>query len=271
MLGAIFGDMVGSVYEFDNLRTTHFPLFCKDSAFTDDTVMTVAVAEAFLTCPPDPADGESLAAFRRTLVELMHRYGHAYPDAGYGGRFRTWLARRETAPYNSFGNGSAMRVSAAGWYATTLEEALTLGRATAEVTHDHPEGIKGAEVTAGAIFLARTGADKAAIRDFVTRSYALDFTLDEIRPTYAFNETCQNTVPQAMEAFLESRSFEDCIRLGVSVGGDTDTLCAIAGAVAEAYYGMTHGEREAVLSRLPDAMADVILRTEDAVGCGEMR
>ena len=214
MIGAIFGDIVGSVYEFQNHRSKDFPLFREDSEFTDDSVMTVAVAEALLSHKRE--DGTE--AFKEKLMDSMHKWGHAYPDAGYGSRFFWWLARRERRPYNSFGNGSAMRVSPVAWYAESLEEAMTLARASAEVTHNHPEGIKGAEVTAGAIFLARAGATMEQIRGFAECFYDLDFTIDGIRPTYRFNETCQDTVPQALEAFLESASFEDCIRTGVSVG-----------------------------------------------------
>ena len=253
MIGAIFGDIVGSVYEFDNHRSKEFPLFREDCEFTDDSVMTVAVAEALLAHRRE--DGAE--AFKEKLIDSMHKWGHAYPYAGYGCRFGWWLTLYSREPYNSFGNGSAMRVSPVAWYAESLEEAMSLARASAEVTHNHPEGIKGAEVTAGAIFLARAGATLEQIRSFVECFYDLDFTMDEIRPTYRFNETCQDTVPQAMEAFLESGSFEDCIRTGVSVGGDTDTLCAICGAVAEAYYGLTDAEREVALSRLDAPLREV--------------
>ena len=253
MIGAIFGDIVGSVYEFDNHRSKEFPLFREDCEFTDDSIMTVAVAEALLAHRRE----DGVEAFKEKLIDSMHKWGHAYLNAGYGFRFGTWLLRRSREPYNSFGNGSAMRVSPVAWYAESPEEAMSLARASAEVTHNHPEGIKGAEVTAGAIFLARAGATMEQIRSFVECFYALDFTIDEIRPTYRFNETCQDTVPQAMEAFLESNSFEDCIRTGVSVGGDTDTLCAICGAVAEAYYGLTDAEREAALSRLDAPLREV--------------
>lgn len=253
MIGAIFGDIVGSVYEFDNHRSKEFPLFREDCEFTDDSVMTVAVAEALLAHRRE--DGAE--AFKEKLIDAMHKWGHAYPYAGYGGRFGWWLTLSSREPYNSFGNGSAMRVSPVAWYAESLEEAMALARASAEVTHNHPEGIKGAEVTAGAIFLARAGATMEQIKSFAECFYDLDFTIDGIRPTYRFNETCQDTVPQAMEAFLESISFEDCIRMGVSVGGDTDTLCAICGAVAEAYYGLTDTQREAALSRLDAPLREV--------------
>ena len=253
MIGAIFGDIAGSVFEFRNCRTKDFELMGKGCSFTDDSVMTVAVAEALLGHTRE----EGTEAFKERLIDSMHKWGHAYPYAGYGGRFFHWLGGKSRQPYGSFGNGSAMRVSPVGWYAESLEEALVYARASAEVTHNHPEGVKGAEVTAGAVFLARAGADREQIRTFAECYYALDFTLDEIRPTYRFNETCQDTVPQAMEAFLESVSFEDCIRCGVSVGGDTDTLCAICGGVAEAYYGMTDEQTEAALSRLDAPLREV--------------
>jgi type I restriction enzyme M protein len=234
MYGAIIGDIIGSVYEFNNHRSKDFDLFTSKMFFTDDTVMTLAVAKALL----DYDRISDVNAFKKTLVGYMHELGNEYICAGYGGRFLSWIMRRLTEPYNSYGNGTAMRVSACVWYADSLDEAMDIAEATAAVTHNHPEGIKGARVTAGAAFLARSGADKDEIRKFVEQYYALDFTIDEIRPTYRFNETCQQTVPQAMEAFLESESFEDCVRTAISVGGDSDTLAAIACTVAEAYYGV---------------------------------
>ena len=256
MIGAIFGDVVGSVFEFNNIKTKNFKLFTSKSIFTDDTVMTVAVADA-LAHFDKITDVED---FKSVLVFIMHSYGKRYPRAGYGGRFSCWLLTDSIEPYNSYGNGSAMRVSPIGWYSSSLEETLSLARASAEVTHNHPEGIKGAEVTAGAVFLARTGATKEIIKDFICRYYKMDFTLDEIRPTYQFNETCQDTVPQAMEAFLESESFEDAIRNAISVGGDSDTLAAICGSVAEAYYGMTEEEKNITLSYLDSNLRS---KTED--------
>ena len=254
MIGAIFGDIVGSVYEFDNIKTKEFPLFGGDCEYTDDTVMTVAVADALMQW----GRRGDLAAFREILIEKMHAYGKKYPNAGYGGRFGFWLAIGARAPYGSYGNGSAMRVSPVAWYADSLEETLLLARASAEVTHNHPEGIKGAAVTAGAAYLARTGADMETIRAFVCKYYDMGFTLDEIRPTYRFNETCQDTVPQAMQAFFESVSFEDAIRNGISVGGDSDTLCAICGAVAEAYYGLHKQEEEMALAYLDGALRKTV-------------
>ena len=254
MIGAIFGDIVGSVYEFDNIKTKEFQLFTDKCKFTDDTVMTVAVADTLMQFEKIT----DLEAFKKVLIKTMHRYGKRYPDAGYGGRFGWWLMTEETEPYGSYGNGSAMRISPVAWYASSLEEAIVLAKASAEITHNHPEGIKGAVVTAGAIYLARTGATMAEIKEFVSGYYDMNFTLDEIRPSYYFNETCQHTVPQAMQAFFESTSFENTIRNGISIGGDSDTLCAICGAVAEAYYGMTEQEKAVAMSYLDEPMREVV-------------
>lgn len=258
MLGAIYGDIVGSVYEFNNVKTKDFELFCEKSRFTDDTVMTLAVANALLLFDKDQSCKKDIADFKNILINEMHRLGEQYPRAGYGGRFRFWLREGEREPYGSYGNGSAMRVSPVAWYAHSLEEAIDLAIASAEVTHNHTEGIKGAAATAGAIYLARMGATREKIRDFVTLLYKIDFTLDDIRPTYEFNETCQGTVPQAMQAFFESNSFEDAIRNAISIGGDSDTLAAITGAIAEAYYGMTEREAESVIQRLDPALLRIL-------------
>ena len=254
MLGAIFGDVVGSVYEFNNIKTKDFELLNKRCFFTDDTVMSVAVADALLQYEKI----DNIDDFKSTLILKMHKYGKMYPNAGYGGRFAIWLLNEEREPYNSYGNGSAMRVSPVAWYSSSLEEAIALAKASAEITHDHPEGIKGAIATAGAIYLARSSATMDEIKSFVSKYYNMDFTLDEIRPIYHFNETCMDTVPQALEAFFESKSFEDAIRNGVSIGGDTDTLCAITGAVAEAYYGMSKDEKERILSYLTEPLINVV-------------
>ena len=266
MLGAIYGDIVGSVYEFNNIRTKDFELFCEKSKFTDDTVMTLAVANALLIFDDMTREGNCIDApgrnnlnyFREILIKEMHRLGEKYPNAGYGGRFRFWLKEKQTEPYGSYGNGSAMRVSPVACYASSFEECLDFAKASAEVTHDHPEGIKGAVVTAGATYLAKTGATMDEIRAFVAKYYKIDFTLDEIRPTYEFNETCQDTVPQAMQAFFESDSFEDAIRNAISVGGDSDTLAAITGAVAEAYHGMTEREVQDVTERLDATLLKIL-------------
>ena len=266
MLGAIYGDIVGSVFEFNNIRTKDFELFSEKSKFTDDTVMTLAVAKALVifdemtreeNCLDAPSKN-NLSYFKEILISDMHTLGDKYPNAGYGGRFRFWLREKKTKPYGSYGNGSAMRVSPVAWYANSLEECLGFAKASAEITHNHPEGIKGAVVTAGATYLARTGATMDEIKAFVEKYYKIDFTLDEIRPTYEFNETCQDTVPEAMQAFFESTSFEDAIRNAISIGGDSDTLAAITGAVAEAYYGMTDREEQSVTDRLDSILLNVL-------------
>ncbi|MBQ9268953.1 MAG: ADP-ribosylglycohydrolase family protein [Oscillospiraceae bacterium] len=234
MYGAIIGDTIGSVYEFDNVKTKDFPLFSEYSSFTDDSVMTVAVAAALLRWKKDGADLHS------AMVEEMQGFGRLYPHpkGAYGGRFSQWLRSDDPRPYNSLGNGSAMRVSPCGLMAESLAEALELAAISAEVTHNHPEGIKGAQATAAAIYLARTGSSIPEIRAYISDNfYPLDRTLDEIRPDYSFDETCQGTVPEAITAFLESGSFEDAIRNAISLGGDSDTIGAITGAIAWAYYG----------------------------------
>ena len=231
MYGAIIGDIAGSKYEWHSIKTKEFPLFSEGCRFTDDTVMTVAVAKALIIAR------EEQRSFKKVLVETMQDFGRRYPRAGYGGGFRNWIKAKHPEPYGSFGNGSAMRVSPCGLMAVTLEEALDLARASAEVTHDHPEGIKGAEATAAAVFLAKSGRSKEEIRDYIREHYyPLDKTLDEIRPTYRFDVTCQGSVPEAIEAFLESESYADAIRGAISLGGDSDTQASIAGAIAWSYY-----------------------------------
>ena len=256
MLGAIIGDIVGSIYEFDNIKTKEFEFIHEDCDFTDDSVMTIAVAEALLDCSEDSCEDE----IREKLVSSMKKWGREYPYAGYGSKFSGWLQFNDTTPYNSFGNGSAMRVSPAGWLYDDMFSTRYMARLTAAVTHNHIEGIKGAEATAAAIFLARTGASKEEIRTYIKQefSYDLDFTCDEIRDTYYFNETCMNTVPQAIVAFLDGESFADVIRTGVSIGGDTDTLCAIAGSIAEAYYGIPHDLAATAKSYLTEDIIEVV-------------
>lgn len=237
MYGAILGDIIGSPYEFDQGdKTKDFPLFSDDSYATDDTVMTVAVAEAFLEMG---AEAEENALYAR-LVHDMQKWGNRYPHAGYGIRFSRWLRDRFPEPYNSWGNGSAMRVSPVGWLFDSLEKTLAMAVLSAEVTHNHPEGIKGAQATAAAIYLARTGSTKAEIRAYIEENFHYDLsrTCDEIRPGYRHVESCQETVPEAITAFLEGESFEDVIRTAVSLGGDCDTLTCIAGSIAEAFYGV---------------------------------
>ncbi len=258
MYGAILGDMIGAPDEFDRSpKTKAFPLFGAGTEFTDDSVMTVAVAEALL----DSA-GKSEDEIRTALVDSMRRWGKKYPDAGYGWRFSIWLRTRYPGPYGSFGNGSAMRVSAAGWLYASLEETRRIARLTAEVTHNHPEGIKGAEAVACAIFLARTGSGKEEIREFMIREFGYDLsrTCDEIRPSYRHVESCQETVPQAVTAFLEGKDFEDVIRTAVSLGGDCDTLTCIAGSIAEAFFGVPKEMIPECRKRLPKDMLAVLDR-----------
>lgn len=225
MLGALAGDIIGSRFEWRNLKSKVFDLFTAESRFTDDTVHTVTLAQSLLNGVP--------------YQQLLREYFHLYPDAGYGGRFRAWASSNQADPYQSFGNGAAMRVSPVGWYFQDLQSVLVAAEQSAAVTHDHPEGIKGAQAVAGAIFLARKGADKACIRQYIggTFGYDLTRTLDQIRPDYRFDVSCQGTVPPALIAFLESTDFEDAIRNAVSLGGDSDTLACITGSVAEAFYG----------------------------------
>ena len=264
MIGAIVGDIAGSRFEWKNRKTKHFTLlkgrneeawhFCY---FTDDTVMTLAVADAIMKWR-EGCDG-SYKALSIEAVKSMQAFGCHYPDAGYGGSFWRWLHDNDPKPYNSWGNGAAMRVSACGWAGRTLDEVKTMSRSVTEVTHNHPEGIKGAEVTAVATFLARTGKTMEEIREVVECDYyPLGFTLDEIRPTYEFDVSCQGSVPQALEAFFESTSFEDAIRNAISVGGDSDTIGAICGAVAGAYYGIPDDIRVQAESFLDDYLLNTL-------------
>ena len=237
MYGAILGDIIGSPFEFDRGdKTKDFELFTRGCGFTDDSVMTVAVAEALLAvgsaAPVDEIEDAVKAA--------MQDWGHKYPHAGYGGSFRKWLKQKNPKPYGSYGNGSAMRVSAAGWLYDSIERTREVARATANVSHNHPEGIKGAEATASAIYMARNGATKEEIKAYIEKEfhYDLNRTLDQIRPYYHMDETCQRTVPEAIIAFLEAEDFEDAVRNAVSLGGDTDTLGAITGSIAEAFFGI---------------------------------
>ena len=255
MLGAILGDMIGAPYEFDQGdKTKDFPLFIEESDFTDDSVMTVAVGEALLKTLGGTDD-----EIREALVKSMQKWGRRYPTAGYGARFIGWIHRDDPLPYNSCGNGSAMRVSPAGWLGNTLREVMRLARLSAEVSHNHPEGIKGAQAVASVIFLARAGKTKEEIRDHVERvfHYDLSRTCDEIRPTYRHVEICQQTVPEAITAFLEGESFEDVVRTAVSLGGDCDTVACIAGSMAEAFYGIPSELMKECRDRLPDNLLAV--------------
>ena len=282
MYGAILGDMIGAPYEFDmGDKTKEFPLFCERSVFTDDTVMTIAVAEALMEMRGESDEaipmerhgesdekikdkhGENDEKVKAALVRSMQDWGHRYPDAGYGGRFYGWLfGPDDPKPYRSYGNGSAMRVSAAGWLYDSLEETRRYARLSAEVTHNHPEGIKGAESVASAIFMARNGSSKDEIRDYIISEFGYDLsrTCDEIRPTYHHVESCQETVPEAITAFLEGEDFEDVIRTAVSLGGDCDTLTCIAGSIAEAFYGVPEEMKAECRKRLPADMLEVLDR-----------
>ena len=262
MYGAILGDIIGEPYEFDRGdKTKDFPLFSKGPKYTDDTVMTIAVAEALLD-----SMGKSDDEVRKTLVDSMQRWGACYPYAGYGGMFHRWLHADDPQPYGSYGNGSAMRVASAGWLYDSFDETWRKARLTAEVTHNHPEGIKGAECVAAVIWLARHGKTKDELRNFVedTFGYDLSRTCDEIRPGYHHVESCQETVPEAVIAFLEGTDFEDVIRTAVSLGGDCDTLTCIAGSMAEAFYGVPPQLIEKCESLLPQDMLQVIRRFNKA-------
>ncbi len=264
MFGAILGDMIGAPFEFDRGdKTKDFEMFTEATGFTDDTVMTIAVAEALMDTL-----GQDDEAIKAALIQSMHKWGKLYPDAGYGVMFYHWLRSDGNKPYNSFGNGSAMRVSSAGWLYDTLEETRHVARLTAEVTHNHPEGVKGAEATASAIFMARKGSTKEEIRAYIEREFGYDLsrTCDEIRPKYHHVETCQKTVPEAVTAFMEGTDFVDVIRTAVSLGGDCDTLTCIAGSIAEAFYEIPMGMVHECRHRLPKDMRQVLSRFLDCVG-----
>ena len=259
MHGAILGDIIGSPYEFDRgSKSKDFPLFSPDSTYTDDSVMTLAAADAFLSLLPETTDED----IRCQLIQSMQTYGQKYPYAGYGGMFRSWLRSRFPEPYGSYGNGSAMRVSSAAWLFDDLKTVRHMARLSAEVTHNHSEGIKGAEATACAIFFARTGYTKEEIKDYIQTlfDYDLSRTCDEIRPTCHHMESCQETVPEAITAFLEGESFEDVIRTAVSLGGDCDTLTCIAGSIAEGFYGVPEELKQQCRQRLPEELLAVLQR-----------
>lgn len=259
MYGAILGDIIGSPYEFDmGNKSKDFPLFSERSTFTDDTVMTLAVGWVFLDAQPS-AD-ERWIRFR--LIKEMQRFGKMFPHAGYGGMFRRWLRDRDPQPYNSWGNGSAMRVSSVAWLYNDIETVRSMARLSAEVSHNHPEGIKGAEATASAIFLARTGSTKKEIKTYIEENFGYDLirTCDEIRPDYYHKESCQETVPEAITAFLEGESFEDVIRTAVSLGGDSDTLTCIAGSIAEGFYGIPEELKQECSNRLPEELRNILDR-----------
>lgn len=238
ILGAIIGDIAGSPYEFHNIKyqLKKEELITEKSKFTDDTIMTIAIADALLACNLKGIDSDEV--IKSTIVKYMKSYGNEYPHVGYGRNFKTWLKSDSLEPYNSYGNGSAMRCSCCGWIAKDLEQANRLGRLSAEVTHNHPEGIKGAVVISECIYLLKNGATKQEIFNHVSKYYNLNFTLDQIRPYYIFDVSCQGSVPQAIKAFLESNDFYDAISKAISIGGDSDTIAAITGSLAEAHYSI---------------------------------
>ena len=246
MIGTIAGDIIGSWYEFHGIKSKEFELFHPQSRFTDDTVLSMAVAKSIL-------DGEP---YLKNIVD----FGLRYFDAGYGGSFRRWLKGEEHLPYNSWGNGSAMRVSPVAWAFDSEEKVLKEAKKIAEITHNHPEGIKGAKSVALAIFMARQGATKEEIKERISTEfeYNLDRTLDEIRPTYKFEVSCQKSVPESIICFLESTSFEDAVRNAISLGGDADTMGAIAGGIAEAYYGIPKEIKERVYGYLNDEFIEIL-------------
>ena len=267
MLGAIIGDICGSVYEFANCKNYDKIVLFNDEGgcdYTDDSVMTVAVAQALMDI--ESYDGMLYGkneTLERMLVHSMRYYGNLYPNAGYGGRFIYWLFANDPSPYGSYGNGSAMRVSSAGWLYNTMERTLKIAEITSKVTHNHPEGIKGAKAVAGSIYIARQGGSKDDIRAFVeSLGYDLSFTIDEIRPTYDHVESCQESVPQGIKCFLESTDFEQCIKLTISLGGDCDTTAAMSGAIAEAYYGIPQWMKERALEYLPEPLLSQYMRFE---------
>lgn len=262
MYGAIFGDIIGSRFEFDRGPwTKDFELFTEEDLWTDDSVMTIAVMEALMNAGKN-ATGETI---RTECEKSMQKWGRKYPNAGYGTRFIFWIHAKHPEPYNSWGNGSAMRVSGAGWLYDTIERTREVARATAEVSHNHPEGIKGAECTAAVMFLARTGVPKEEIKEYVIREFGYDVskTVDELRPLHHHEESCQDALPKALISFFEGESYEDVVKNAVSLGGDTDTIAAIAGAMADAMYGVPTEILEKGKTFLEDDMAETCRRFEE--------
>ena len=264
MLGAIIGDIVGSVYEFDNIKTKEFELFKPYCYFTDDTVMTVAIANALMKCN---GNYDNLS---QETIKQMKKHGELYPNVGYGNSFYYWLKEEKPKPYNSWGNGSAMRISPAAYIARDLEDLKTLVNKVTSISHNHPDGIKGAEATASAIWLALNNYSKEEIESYIKENYySLDFDYETLRQTYTFDISCQGTVPQAIYCFLISEDFEDAIRTGISIGGDSDTLCAIIGAIAEAYYGIPKDIQKNAFEFLDDKLLKDYNDFMKFVGIGE--
>ena len=252
MLGAIIGDVIGSPYELGSNKSKDFPLFVKESRPTDDSIMTIAVG-----CACAEANCKDEAAFKRVLAQKMREIGLLYPNAGYGDRFYKWMIFNETEAYGGNTNGSAMRVSPTAWAADTLEDVERLAKWSAEITHSDPEGIAGAQSVAAAVFLARTGSSKAEIKAYIEEKYYdLNFTINQIRPYYQHNMECEKSVPQAIVCFLESTDFEDAIRNAISLGGDCDTQACIAGAIAEAFYGIPDELQEEVFDYIDDTLQE---------------
>jgi ADP-ribosylglycohydrolase len=247
IIGAIAGDIIGSVYEWHNVKSIDFDLFCHNSKFTDDSVLTLATMYAIIN--------------QKNYADVYQLFGRNYPHRGYGGHFRSWIHSNNPEPYNSWGNGSAMRVSPVGWYCDSLDDVMAEARKSAEVTHNHPEGIKGAQSTAAAIYMARTGKSKDEIKNFIINTFGYDLNrkIDDIRPNYKFDVSCQGSVPEAIIAFLESTDFENAIRLAISIGGDSDTIACITGGIAEAYYQkIPDNIIEKVLEIVPQELVKII-------------
>lgn len=273
LLGAVIGDISGSWYEFRGFKQRPAALVTQRDFFTDDSVLTLAVAEGMMNGFEQVdrtklmQDESAQNAFRLEIVKSICEFAHRYPDAGYGNTFIRWYAeayeRKVYQPYNSWGNGSAMRASFAGWAAQSLEEALLFGKLSAEVTHNHPEGIKGAQAIAAGIYLLRSGKSKADVREYLSQMYDLNFTLDEIRPSYHFEVSCQKSVPQAINAFLEAEDFEDTLKNALSLGGDADTLAAMAGSLAEACYPIPTDLEERAWAKLTPDLQAVVRRANE--------
>ena len=265
ILGAIVGDVVGSCYEYHNIKTKEFDLVSRNSTFTDDSVMTIAIARALRKFEKGSSINED--DFEKVLIHSMQKLGTKYPYAGYGGGFRNWLNAKNPQPYNSWGNGSAMRVSPVAWYFDDLNTVEKFAELTAKVTHNHPEGIKGAQATAAAIFLARTGKSKDEIKNYITEKYQYDLTktCDEIRPDYHYDVSCKGTVPQAITAFLEGENFEDAVRTAVSLGGDCDTLTCITAAIAQGMWGIPDEIENLIMPKLDDYLRRQLEKWNDAL------
>lgn len=258
MIGAIIGDIVGSRFEWNNIKSKEFDLFTSKCLPTDDSIMSLAIAKAILVSNSDHSD------LSKNAVKYMQSIGRLYPDCGYGGNFYNWIFSDNPKPYNSFGNGAAMRVSAAGFAANSLDEAKLISKIVTEVSHNHPEGMKGAEATAVAIYMAKSSSSMEGIKDYINKHYySIDFTLDDIREAYSFDVSCQGSVPQALQAFFESTGFEDAIRNAISIGGDSDTIAAITGGIAEAYYDVPENIRKEALKFLDKNLMEIIIDFEN--------